>query len=83
MESSGYSSTYIQRSGQKRDGCGIFYKHDMYVKIDFFFQFKMHFIHVLTRMKHRYSHCHHNCCPFIQNGLKQGITENFDPLNPK
>ncbi|KAK9928297.1 hypothetical protein M0R45_025440 [Rubus argutus] len=29
MESSGYSSTYIQRSGQKRDGCGIFYKHDM------------------------------------------------------
>ncbi|XP_061989037.1 carbon catabolite repressor protein 4 homolog 4 [Rosa rugosa] len=29
MESSGYSSTYIQRSGQKRDGCGIFYKHNM------------------------------------------------------
>ncbi|XP_058086944.1 carbon catabolite repressor protein 4 homolog 4 [Magnolia sinica] len=26
MESQGYSSIYIQRSGQKRDGCGIFYK---------------------------------------------------------
>ncbi|KAG9452905.1 hypothetical protein H6P81_005809 [Aristolochia fimbriata] len=26
MEGSGYSSIYIQRSGQKRDGCGIFYK---------------------------------------------------------
>ncbi|KAF8398756.1 hypothetical protein HHK36_014614 [Tetracentron sinense] len=28
MESYGYSSIYIQRSGQKRDGCGIFYKHN-------------------------------------------------------
>ncbi|KAA8527989.1 hypothetical protein F0562_035142 [Nyssa sinensis] len=27
MENHGYSSIYIQRSGQKRDGCGIFYKH--------------------------------------------------------
>ncbi|CAK9180016.1 unnamed protein product [Ilex paraguariensis] len=26
IESHGYSSIYIQRSGQKRDGCGIFYK---------------------------------------------------------
>ncbi|GJM88471.1 hypothetical protein PR202_ga04537 [Eleusine coracana subsp. coracana] len=26
MESSGYSSIYIQRSGDKKDGCGIFYK---------------------------------------------------------
>lgn len=26
MERHGYSSIYIQRSGQKRDGCGIFYK---------------------------------------------------------
>ncbi|KAE8657197.1 Carbon catabolite repressor protein 4-like protein 4 [Hibiscus syriacus] len=26
MEDLGYSSIYIQRSGQKRDGCGIFYK---------------------------------------------------------
>jgi len=26
MESSGYSSIYIQRSGDKRDRCGIFYK---------------------------------------------------------
>lgn len=26
MESSGYSSIYLQRSGDKRDGCGIFYK---------------------------------------------------------
>ncbi|KMT11531.1 hypothetical protein BVRB_5g108500 [Beta vulgaris subsp. vulgaris] len=26
-EKLGYSSIYIQRSGQKRDGCGIFYKH--------------------------------------------------------
>lgn len=26
METEGYSSLYIQRSGQKRDGCGIFYK---------------------------------------------------------
>ncbi|KAG6687568.1 hypothetical protein I3842_11G078400 [Carya illinoinensis] len=28
MESLGYSSIYVQRSGQKRDGCGIFYKPD-------------------------------------------------------
>ncbi|XP_024019216.1 carbon catabolite repressor protein 4 homolog 4 isoform X1 [Morus notabilis] len=28
MESCGYSSIYIQRTGQKRDGCGIFFKHD-------------------------------------------------------
>ncbi|KAF3449236.1 hypothetical protein FNV43_RR09964 [Rhamnella rubrinervis] len=28
MENNGYSSIYIQRSGQKRDGCGIFFKHD-------------------------------------------------------
>ncbi|KAG5249140.1 carbon catabolite repressor protein [Salix suchowensis] len=28
IESYGYSSIYIQRSGQKRDGCGIFYKPD-------------------------------------------------------
>ncbi|XP_048320533.1 carbon catabolite repressor protein 4 homolog 4 isoform X2 [Ziziphus jujuba] len=28
MMSNGYSSIYIQRSGQKRDGCGIFFKHD-------------------------------------------------------
>ncbi|KAI9083909.1 hypothetical protein K1719_034167 [Acacia pycnantha] len=24
----GYSSVYMKRSGQKRDGCGLFYKHD-------------------------------------------------------
>ncbi|XP_020236213.1 carbon catabolite repressor protein 4 homolog 4 isoform X1 [Cajanus cajan] len=24
----GYSSIYMKRSGQKRDGCGLFYKHD-------------------------------------------------------
>ncbi|XP_050375620.1 carbon catabolite repressor protein 4 homolog 6 isoform X2 [Argentina anserina] len=29
MESSGYSSTYIQRRGKRHDGCGIFYKHNM------------------------------------------------------
>ncbi|GAA0187464.1 mRNA polyadenylation factor [Lithospermum erythrorhizon] len=28
LESVGYSSIYIQRSGQKRDGCGIFYKQN-------------------------------------------------------
>ncbi|GLT81047.1 hypothetical protein SLA2020_524550 [Shorea laevis] len=28
MEGFGYSSIYIQRSGKKRDGCGIFYKHE-------------------------------------------------------
>ncbi|XP_062077069.1 carbon catabolite repressor protein 4 homolog 4-like isoform X2 [Humulus lupulus] len=28
MERNGYSSIYIQRSGQKRDGCGIFFKND-------------------------------------------------------
>ncbi|XP_060207902.1 carbon catabolite repressor protein 4 homolog 4-like isoform X1 [Lycium barbarum] len=28
IERVGYSSIYIQRSGQKRDGCGIFYKQD-------------------------------------------------------
>ncbi|XP_030553167.1 carbon catabolite repressor protein 4 homolog 4 isoform X2 [Rhodamnia argentea] len=28
MEILGYSGLYIQRSGQKRDGCGIFYKQD-------------------------------------------------------
>lgn len=32
MESLGYSSIYIQRSGQKRDGCGIFFKADWYHK---------------------------------------------------
>ncbi|XP_039121336.1 carbon catabolite repressor protein 4 homolog 4-like isoform X2 [Dioscorea cayenensis subsp. rotundata] len=26
LESTGYSGIYIQRNGQKRDGCGIFYK---------------------------------------------------------
>lgn len=26
MESHGYSSIYVQRNGQKRDGCGIFFK---------------------------------------------------------
>lgn len=30
MENSGYSSIYIQRSGDKRDGCGIFYKPKRY-----------------------------------------------------
>lgn len=35
MESNGISSIYIQRTGQKRDGCGIFYKHDRYVKFAF------------------------------------------------
>ena len=29
----GYSSVYMKRSGQKRDGCGLFYKHDRYVKL--------------------------------------------------
>ncbi|KAH7834383.1 hypothetical protein Vadar_015458 [Vaccinium darrowii] len=28
MESHGYASVYIQRSGKKPDGCGIFYKHE-------------------------------------------------------
>ncbi|KAE8649975.1 carbon catabolite repressor protein 4 homolog 4 [Cucumis sativus] len=28
LERCGYSSLYIQRSGQKRDGCGIFFKHE-------------------------------------------------------
>eukprot|EP01018_Ginkgo_biloba_P008047 Gb_28231 [translate_table: standard] len=28
MDKQGYSSVYIQRSGRKRDGCGIFYKHE-------------------------------------------------------
>ncbi|KAH7577411.1 hypothetical protein JRO89_XS01G0247300 [Xanthoceras sorbifolium] len=28
METDGYSSIYIQRSGQKHDGCGIFYKQN-------------------------------------------------------
>lgn len=28
MDSNGYSSIYVQRSGQKHDGCGIFYKHN-------------------------------------------------------
>ncbi|KAL8536623.1 hypothetical protein ACS0TY_011993 [Phlomoides rotata] len=40
MESLGYASIYIQRSGKKRDGCGIFYKQDnaelvMEEKIDY------------------------------------------------
>lgn len=30
LERCGYSSLYIQRSGQKRDGCGIFFKHEKY-----------------------------------------------------
>ncbi|XP_010244171.1 PREDICTED: carbon catabolite repressor protein 4 homolog 4 [Nelumbo nucifera] len=29
VENHGYSSIYIQRSGQKRDGCGIFYRHSI------------------------------------------------------
>ncbi|TKY70167.1 Carbon catabolite repressor protein 4-like 4 [Spatholobus suberectus] len=28
MKDLGYSSIYMKRSGQKRDGCGLFYKHD-------------------------------------------------------
>lgn len=32
MQTDGYSSIYIQRSGQKRDGCGIFYKHNWYAE---------------------------------------------------
>ncbi|KAK7309468.1 hypothetical protein RJT34_06221 [Clitoria ternatea] len=28
MQDLGYSSVYMKRSGQKRDGCGLFYKHD-------------------------------------------------------
>lgn len=28
MDKEGYSSVYIQRSGRKRDGCGIFYKRE-------------------------------------------------------
>ncbi|QCD90937.1 CCR4-NOT transcription complex subunit 6 [Vigna unguiculata] len=28
MQNLGYSSIYMKRSGQKRDGCGLFYKHD-------------------------------------------------------
>ncbi|KAL9328388.1 hypothetical protein ACSQ67_003391 [Phaseolus vulgaris] len=28
MQDLGYSSIYMKRSGQKRDGCGLFYKHD-------------------------------------------------------
>ncbi|XP_062077070.1 carbon catabolite repressor protein 4 homolog 4-like [Humulus lupulus] len=28
MERNGYSSIYIQRGGYRRDGCGIFFKHD-------------------------------------------------------
>ncbi|KAL6985557.1 Carbon catabolite repressor protein 4 4 [Sarracenia purpurea var. burkii] len=28
MENHGYASIYIQRSGKKLDGCGIFYKHE-------------------------------------------------------
>lgn len=31
MENLGYSSIYIQRSGLKRDGCGIFYKSTRYI----------------------------------------------------
>lgn len=27
VEEHGYSSIYLQRTGQKRDGCGIFYRH--------------------------------------------------------
>jgi len=33
MQNLGYSSIYMKRSGQKRDGCGLFYKHDWYVQI--------------------------------------------------
>ena len=33
MESLGYSSIYVQRNGQKRDGCGIFYKQKRYIKL--------------------------------------------------
>ncbi|GFP81561.1 carbon catabolite repressor protein 4 homolog 4 [Phtheirospermum japonicum] len=33
MESLGYASIYIQRSGKKRDGCGIFYKQNKYAEL--------------------------------------------------
>lgn len=33
IESVGYSSIYVQRSGKKRDGCGIFYKQDRWPSI--------------------------------------------------
>ncbi|GAB2263777.1 hypothetical protein Droror1_Dr00025911 [Drosera rotundifolia] len=29
MEQTGYSSIYVQRTRQKRDGCGVFYKNDV------------------------------------------------------
>ncbi|KAK4748743.1 hypothetical protein SAY87_015329 [Trapa incisa] len=28
MEKTGYASVYVQRTGEKRDGCGIFYRQD-------------------------------------------------------
>lgn len=36
LKTDGYSSIYIQRSGQKRDGCGIFYKDNRYADFSFF-----------------------------------------------
>jgi hypothetical protein len=34
MQELGYSSIYMKRSGdKKRDGCGLFYKHDRYVHL--------------------------------------------------
>lgn len=34
MQELGYSSIYMKRSGEKkRDGCGLFYKHDRYVQL--------------------------------------------------
>lgn len=33
IESVGYSSIYVKRNGQKRDGCGIFYKPDRWPSI--------------------------------------------------
>ncbi|KAL9263585.1 Carbon catabolite repressor protein 4 homolog 4-like protein [Drosera capensis] len=29
MEQTGYTGIYVQRNGQKRDGCGVFYKNDV------------------------------------------------------
>ena len=38
LSKEGYSSVYIQRSGRKRDGCGIFFKRKRYVSLLFLFK---------------------------------------------
>lgn len=50
MADHGYSSIYVQRSGQKRDGCGIFYKNNWYAETTLYFSFQTIFLKIYARI---------------------------------